>query len=102
MHRLDQDRVVWTYIPEEWPEGLVTAQVDHGGVIVEHVVSFRGRLRAMCKAALEEAWARKYDHIRFVLPHAFELSARLRTLAVRLGFERYFSDDFGEYYVAYR
>ena len=60
-NHLATDRLVWTYIPNGHPAGVITGFRDAaGGMVVEQVIRWpdrrSGSLLAMLEAALEEVW----------------------------------------------
>ena len=100
------NRIVYTYQLDGWPAGVLTAYEDGEGVVLEHVIAFpgvpRGTLAAMLEAGLEEAWARGYQYVTFMLPHAFPLTPVLRRLGERLGFTPYAGSESVTWYVRWR
>jgi hypothetical protein len=88
-------RIVFTYQPERWPEGVLTGYVDlQGGFVLEHVIAFKPRvLVPMLEEGIDEARRRGYRYLLFGMPHDFPLAKRLTKLATRFGFERYAEDE---------
>ena len=101
---LATDRLVWTYIPNGHPAGVVTGFRDEaGGVVVEQVIRWpqdrSWGLLAMLTAALEEVW-------RLGAPYAVVLvpprKPKLESLALKMGFDPYAETDDGTWFVRYR
>ena len=98
------NRLVWTWVPNGHPAGVVTGfRDDAGGLVVEQVIRLPhmrpGGLLAMLGAALEEVW-------RLEAPYAIVLVAprtpRLELLALKMGFEAYAETEDGTWFVRYR
>lgn len=101
---LAENRLVWTYVPNGHPAGVVTGFRDEdGGVVVEHIIrwpqSRSGGLLAMLRAALEEVWRLGVPYAVVLIP---DKNHRLESLALKMGFEPYADTDEGTWFVRYR
>ena len=103
-NHLATNRLVWTYVPNGHPVGVVTGFRDEaGGVVVEQVIRWpqdrSGGLLAMLGAALEEVWRLGAPYAVVLVPAA---ARRLESLALKMGFERYAETPDGTWFVRYR
>lgn len=101
-HYLER-QVVWTYVPDRWPEGVITADPQPQGLLaVRHVVAFRpGILRPMLQAGLEAATLAGWVGLIITIPVAFPPARALLRVAQGLGFEFYASDAEAYHVVRY-
>ena len=86
---LATDRLVWTYLLGGQPAGVITGYLADGGLVVEQVIRWRGRLTEMLRVGLEEAWERELAHLILMIPDHDPRSKKLTTLARRMGFIKY-------------
>ena len=98
------NRLVWTWVPNGHPAGVVTGfRDDAGGVVVEQVIRWpqsRSRgLLAMLGAALEEVWSLGAPYAVVLVPIP---TPRLESLALKMGFEPYAETEDGRWFVRYR
>ena len=101
-HHLATDRLVWTYIPNGHPVGVVTGFRDEaGGVVVEQVIRWPERRSGGLLAMLGAAWE---EVERLEAPYAVVLvpPGRLESLALKMGFEPYAATPEGTWFVRYR
>jgi len=103
-NHLATDRLVWTYVPNGHPAGVVTGFRDEeGGVVVEHVIRWpqsRSRgLLAMLGAAWEEVCRLEAPYAVFLIR---DKNRRLESLALKMGFEPYAETPDGRWFVRYR
>lgn len=97
------DRIVWTYLPDGQPLGLITGYDDgEGGFVAEQIVRWAGSLSAMLRAGLEEAWAHRFQHVILMIPSLHAKAEALTLLALRMGFEDYARNDEAAWFVRYR
>lgn len=97
------NRLVWTYLPQGQPCGFITGYEDEtAGFVVEHIVRWSGSLRAMLRAALEEAWARRFEYVVLMVPAQHVAQPALILLALRMGFREYERTDEAAWFVRYR
>lgn len=103
-HHIVTDRIVFTYCPEQWPEGCVTGyRDDRDGIALEHVVAFApGIMMPMLRCAIQAAWDLGAQHITICLPHTFPLTPRLALVAQRCGFYCYARDWERAFWIRYR
>ena len=89
------NRLVWTYLPDGVPLGLITGYENAGGFVLEQIVRFPDTsptvLVPMLRAAVAEAWMRDYAHVVLMIPQGTTNGFHL--LARRFGFTVYESDD---------
>ena len=103
-NHLATNRLVWTYVPNGHPAGVVTGFRDEaGGVVVEHVIRWpqmRSRgLLAMLGAAWEAVWRLDAPYAVVLVPPQ---NRRLESLALKMGFEPYAEQEEGIWFVRYR
>lgn len=101
---LAENRLIWTYMPNGHPVGVVTGFRDEaGGVVVEQVIRWpqmrSGSLLAMLEAALEEVWRLEAPYAIVLVPAE---NSGLESLALRMGFEPYAEREDGTWFVRYR
>ena len=101
---LATNRLVWTYVPNGHPAGVVTGFRDEaGGVVVEHVIRWpdrrSGGLLAMLAAAWEAVGQVEAPYVVVLIPAT---EPRLESLALKMGFEPYAETEDGRWYVRYR
>ena len=104
-NHLATDRLVWTYIPNGHPAGVIPGFRDAaGGMVVEQVIRWpdrrSGSLLAMLGAALEEVWRLEAPYAVVLVPAASD--RRLESLALKMGFEPYAETEAGRWFVRYR
>ena len=103
-NHLATDRLVWTYLPNGHPVGVITGFRDEaGGVVVEQVIRWSEDrswgLLAMLDAALEEVWSLGAPYAVVLVPTG---KPRLESLALKMGFEPYAETSEGTWFVRYR
>lgn len=101
------NRIVATYQPGTWPEGVLTGRDDlKGGFALEHVIVWHNAaptvLRDMLRAGIEEAWNMGFRYITWHVPHAFPASLALAEVGRRLGFEKVAQDAANSYFMLTR
>ena len=101
-----RERIVATYQPETWPQGILTGYDDgQGGFSLEHMVAFDRRphtLLAMLREGIQTAWSLDFQYITFFVPKAFPVARQLELLGLHLGFEEYGHDDRHHHFVLHR
>ena len=105
MSHVAEDRIVFTYAPNDLTLGVLTGYGLGTMFVVEHVIVFPGSPRAtplrLVAAGLAEAWAR-YASVVFCLPKTWTLTPSLRTLGEHFGFVAYAEDEDLMWYVAWK
>lgn len=76
-----------------WPTGWIYGYEDDGGFVVELVLAKQRTAVRMLFQGLRVARDRGYRHVRMRLPLSYPDSARLRSLAARMGFTDYHQDE---------
>ena len=86
-----EGRIVYTYQPSGWPEGVLTGFFNtEGGCVLEYVIAWRGgALMPMMHAGIAEAWDRGARYILFQIPPDHPQARGLQALAKRMRFEEY-------------
>lgn len=100
------NQVVFTWVPEDWPKGILTGYTDaDGGVVLQHVVSFdRTPTSALqlVRAGLAEAfWECGWKYVIFRVPHAHPHAKGLKALARRVGSIEYAIQEGESFFVCY-
>ena len=105
MSHVVEDRLVFTYAPDNVALGLLTGYGCGTMFVLEHVVVFPNApamtLWPLVDAGLTEAWAR-YASVVFCLPKTWTLTPSLRVLGEQLGFVAYAEDEELTWYVAWK
>ena len=105
MSHVAEDRIVFTYAPDETSLGLLTGYGLGTMFVLEHVVVFpdapRVTLLRLLEAGLAEAWAR-YASVVFCLPKTWTLTPSLRSLGEHFGFVAYAEEEELTWYVAWK
>ena len=99
---LATDRLVWTYLLEGQPAGVITGYLADGGLVVEQIMHWRGHLTEMLRVGLEEAWSQNVEHLILMIPDQDARRTKLATLARRMGFEQYAYEAGAAWWVRYR
>lgn len=100
------DQIVFTYVPTQWPAGLLTGERDDtDGFRLHHVVAFDHTptsALALVRAGLQAAWAERFHYVLFRVPHAHPQARGLRALALRVGAIQYALQPEEAFFVVYR
>jgi hypothetical protein len=103
-HSTDEGRIVFSYIEDGWPQGLLIGYEHDDGFFLEHVVSLGDRrtiLARTLRAGIAEAWSRGYRYISVPIHREHPLATKLVALAHRAGFTEFHADGAYTYFVLY-
>lgn len=97
---------VFTWVPEDWPKGVLTGHADaEGGFVLAHVIAFdRTPTSALqlVRAGLQEAfWECGFKYVIFRVPHAHPHARGLKALARRVGAIEYANQEGEAFFVCY-
>ena len=95
------DRVVMTYEPEVWPEGVLTGYyTNDNGFMVEHIITFNSHaLLGLIRGCMDEATMMNLDYITFYIPRDIPNYRRLNKLARYFSFNLVEQDETSDIYV---
>lgn len=99
-------QVVFTWVPDVWPAGVLTGHADaEGGFVLAHVIAFdhtpTSALR-LVRAGLQEAfWECGWKYVIFRVPHAHPKARGLKALARRVGAIEYATHHEESFFVRY-
>jgi hypothetical protein len=105
----DEGRIVFSYSPDGWPQGLLIGYEHDDGFFLEHVIAFpsiegcstRSVLARTLRAGIAEAWSRGYRYISVPIHRDHPLATKLVALAYRAGFSQFHADGAYTYFVLY-
>lgn len=98
------DQLVFTWVPETWPAGVLTGTRDGDAFQLQHVIAFdRAPTSALrlVRAGLAAAWAERFQMVIFRIPHTHPQARGLKALARRVGAMEYAVHPTESFFVVY-